>query len=55
MITELNDIGYPIIPLACESGYFVMADVTGMRDIIPKKYLESHEYEDDQSTNIVKN
>lgn len=55
MIAELKDAGIPIVPLACESGYFVMAEISKMRDIIPKKYLESHEYEDDPNTSIVKN
>jgi aspartate/methionine/tyrosine aminotransferase len=26
-----------------------------MRDIIPKKYLETHDYEDDPNTTIIKN
>ena len=32
-----------------------MVDISKLRDIIPKKYLESHEYEDDPDTIIVKN
>lgn len=36
----------PVKPLISESGYFVMLDISKCRDIIPKKYLESHEFEE---------
>lgn len=55
LIDEIKTIGYPIETLPSESGYFVMADVSKMRDIIPSSYLEQHEYESDPSTIIKKN
>lgn len=56
MIEGLTKIGYPIKPVPCESGYFVMADVSEMKDLIPKKYLETHDFEEDSATStIVKN
>lgn len=37
----------PIEPLNVEGGYFLMADVSKCRSLVPAKYFESHEYEDD--------
>jgi len=55
-LTEgLRGVEYPIEPLPVDAGYFLMADVEKMRGIIPKKYLETHDYEDDPNTMIVKN
>ena len=31
-------------PSIAEGGYFLMCDISACRDIIPKKYLESHDY-----------
>jgi len=31
--------------MPCESGYFLMVDVSKARDIIPSRFLESHDYE----------
>lgn len=31
-----------------------MADISGMKDLIPEKYFKTHEYEDDKETKIVK-
>jgi len=41
----------PWKPVLCQGGYFVMADITTCRDLIPQKYLASHDYEpaDDQA------
>jgi len=35
---------YPMKPSVAEGGYFLMADISDCRDLIPKKYLESHDY-----------
>ena len=35
---------YPLKPAACEGGYFLIVDVTKCKDLIPSKYLESHDY-----------
>ena len=43
-------MGIPIKPLTVEGGYFIMADVSACRDVIPKKYLESHDYDGEDST-----
>jgi aspartate/methionine/tyrosine aminotransferase len=45
----------PIVPLKVEAGYFIMCDVSACRDLIPAKYFESNEYEDDKNTIIPKN
>jgi aspartate/methionine/tyrosine aminotransferase len=31
-------------PLSCEGGYFLLADISKCRDLIPAKYFESHDY-----------
>jgi len=46
---ELMDMPLPWEPLSVESGYFLMADITKCRDLIGKKFLESHDYEDDKN------
>lgn len=55
MVIGLKECGYPIKPISGESGYFMMADISEMRSLIPQKYLENSEYEDDPNTMIVKN
>ena len=42
---EITEMALPWEPLPCHSGYFLMADVTKCRDLIPRKYFQSHEYE----------
>ena len=47
MCKELKEhFDLPVEPIKSESGYFIMMDVSKCRDLIPKKYLESHDYED---------
>jgi len=53
LIRELKNTAYPIEPLNCLGGYFVLVDVSKMREFIPKKYLESHEYEEDPKVNKI--
>ena len=33
-------------PLNCQSGYFLMADISECKDLIPQKFKESHDFED---------
>ena len=42
LTSELIEMDLPWEPLPAQSGYFLMADVTKCRDMIPKKYLETH-------------
>lgn len=37
----------PIKPLRSESGYFLMADISGCKDLIDKKYFTKHDWSDD--------
>jgi aspartate/methionine/tyrosine aminotransferase len=59
---EIREMDLPWEPLPCPSGYFLMADVTKCRYLIPKVYFETHEYEPgftadsvNDSDHIVKN
>ena len=52
----------PWEPLPCASGYFLMADITNCRHLIPEVYFNTHEYEpghtvemESSSNHIVKN
>jgi hypothetical protein len=36
----------PVVPLHCESGFFVMLDISKCINLIPKKYTDNHDYED---------
>lgn len=47
MTRELKASGLPLEVLNCEGGYFLMCDISKFRDHVPKKYLDSHDYEDD--------
>jgi hypothetical protein len=42
---EVKEMDLPWEPLPCNSGYFLMADISKCRDLIPKKYFETHEYD----------
>lgn len=42
---EMREMDLPWEPLPCPSGYFLMADVTKCRNLIPPVYFETHEYE----------
>ena len=38
-------------PIACESGYFITADISSTRDLIPERYFKPNvNYEDDKNT-----
>lgn len=55
LIQGLNDCGLPLKPIPGQGGYFIMVDVSGLRDMIPEKYFKQEEYEDDKDTIIEKN
>lgn len=55
MIDGLKKSKLPIEPLPCESGYFLIADISKCANLIPKKYLESHDFEEGTENLIVKN
>lgn len=55
MIEEFKKLDFPIKLMVPESGYFIMADISECKDMIPQKYFESNEYEDDKETQVVKN
>lgn len=35
----------PFKPVDCEGGYFLMADISECKHLIPERYLTSHDYE----------
>ena len=41
---ELRQMDLPIEPLHSEGGYFLIADVTKCKNLIPEKYLTTHDY-----------
>ena len=45
----LNDMKLPWKPLKCEGGYFLMADISECKSLIPAKYQASHSYEEKQT------
>ena len=55
LIEGLKELDLPIKPILAEGGYFIMADISELKDFIPKKYFEQNEYEDDENTAIEKN
>ncbi len=52
---DFQKLRLPFRPLPSEGGYFVLADVSELRSIIPVKYMRSHDYENDKNTKIPKN
>ncbi|CDW75417.1 kynurenine-oxoglutarate transaminase [Stylonychia lemnae] len=47
MVKEINEnMDLPIKALKCDSGYFIMVDITEVIPQIPKRYTESHDFED---------
>lgn len=47
MMKELNEgMDIPIVAHNCESGYFLMVDISKCIELIPKKYTESHDFEE---------
>ena len=53
MTQALNEMDLPWKPVYCEGGYFLMADIRPCRDLIPQKYLTTHDYEEDDGRPLV--
>ena len=45
LIKELNEMDLPFVPLGTQSGYFMLADISRCRSLVPSSFLESHDYE----------
>jgi len=43
---ELKKLDLPVKLLPCQSGYFIMMDISECKDLIPDKYKTSHDFED---------
>ena len=43
---EVSEMDLPWKPLPCHSGYFLMADVSECRNLIPSRYFDSHDYDE---------
>jgi aspartate/methionine/tyrosine aminotransferase len=56
-IEELKKFDIPIKILPCQSGYFVMMDISECKSSIPEKFTSSHDFEDlkEGETGINKN
>ncbi len=54
---ELKKIDLPINMLNCQSGYFMMMDISKCKDLIPDKFKTSHDFEDlkEGETGVIKN
>ena len=50
---EIEEMALPWKPLPCQSGYFLICDISACRPLIPASYFESHEYETGISINRV--
>mmetsp|Transcript_28387 Transcript_28387/g.42991 ORF Transcript_28387/g.42991 Transcript_28387/m.42991 type:complete len:413 (+) Transcript_28387:62-1300(+) len=44
LFKEVKEMNLPWEPLPCHSGYFLMVNIDKCKDLIPKKYFESHDY-----------
>lgn len=45
-VSEIAKLDIPVKTLQCESGYFLMVDLSACKDFIPEKYRSSHDFED---------
>ena len=43
---EIKEMDLPWKPLETKSGYFLLADVSQCRPLVPESYLQSHDYDD---------
>ena len=55
LIDGLKDVGVPIKAIPSHGCYFVLAEISELRDLVPEKYFKSNEYEEDRNTSIDKN
>jgi aspartate/methionine/tyrosine aminotransferase len=44
--SELKKLDLPIKLLPCQSGYFMMMDISECQNLIPDRYKSSHDFED---------
>jgi len=43
---EINEMDLPWTPLPCNSGYFLLADISKCKKLVPKRFFETHDYEE---------
>lgn len=55
LVKGLEESSLPFKPIPADGGYFIFADISEFRDLIPEKYFKNEEYEDDKETIIEKN
>jgi len=53
MISIVKSAKVPWSPSPSESGYFLPVDVSKCKDIIPEKYFNLGNYEDDNETMVI--
>ena len=53
LTTALNDMAMPWKPVLCQGGYFLMADITACKDLVPDKFKASHDYEEEDGRPLV--
>jgi aspartate/methionine/tyrosine aminotransferase len=52
-IEVLSASDIPFNPILCESGYFILADVSKARHLVPSKYFKAGNYETDPNTQVL--
>lgn len=45
-VRELKKMDLPLKTLHCESGYFMLVDISACEDLIPSRYKDSHDFEE---------
>ena len=45
LFSEITEMDLPWKPLPCQSGYFLMADISACKPLIPSNFLETHDYD----------
>ncbi len=53
MTKGIKECSIPMEPLNCESGYFIMVDITQAIPLIPEAFLLSHDFEDPSNLPLV--
>ena len=53
----MKKINLPVETLSCESGYFIMVDISKCADLIPERFKVSHDFEElkEGETGVSKN
>ena len=54
-LKEMENLKVPLKIHSAEGGYFVMVNIEKCLDLIPEKYLQTNDYEDDPNTIVIKN